>query len=88
MIVPRLEAAEPLSLELADFARAIRTGTEPRSNAQLGLEIVMRDGGRGGVDAPQRRADRRLRRADARSGLSARAARPACRTEVHTPAPA
>ena len=41
MIVPRLEAAEPLSLELADFARAIRTGAEPRSNAQLGLEIVL-----------------------------------------------
>jgi predicted dehydrogenase len=41
MIVPRLEAAEPLSLELADFAHAIRTGQTPRSNAQLGLEIVM-----------------------------------------------
>jgi predicted dehydrogenase len=41
MIVPRLEPAEPLSLELADFAQAIRTGTEPRSSAQLGLEIVM-----------------------------------------------
>ncbi len=41
MIVPRLEPAEPLSLELADFARAIRTGDEPRSNAQLGLEIVL-----------------------------------------------
>jgi predicted dehydrogenase len=41
MIVPRIEAAEPLSLELADFAHAIRTGAEPRSNAQLGLEIVL-----------------------------------------------
>jgi predicted dehydrogenase len=41
MIVPRLEPAEPLSLELADFARAIKTGAEPRSSAQLGLEIVM-----------------------------------------------
>ena len=41
MIVPRLEPAEPLSLELADFAQAIRTGSEPRSNAQLGLEIVL-----------------------------------------------
>jgi len=40
IVVPRLEAAEPLSLELADFAHAIRTGSEPRSNAQLGLEIV------------------------------------------------
>lgn len=40
MIAPRIEAAEPLSLELADFARAIRTGIEPRSNGRLGLEIV------------------------------------------------
>ncbi len=41
MIVPRLEPAEPLSLELADFAQAIHTGAEPRSNSQLGLEIVL-----------------------------------------------
>ena len=58
MIVPRLEAAEPLSLELADFAHAIRTGAKPRSNAQLGPRDRRRDGGRRGVAAPQRRADR------------------------------
>ncbi len=40
MVAPRIEAAEPLSLELADFARSIRTGREPRSHARLGLEIV------------------------------------------------
>jgi predicted dehydrogenase len=40
IIVPRVEAAEPLSLELQDFARAIRTGVLPRSHAQLGLETV------------------------------------------------
>jgi predicted dehydrogenase len=40
MVAPRVEAAEPLSLELEDFARAIRTGVEPRSNGRLGLEIV------------------------------------------------
>jgi predicted dehydrogenase len=40
IVVPRLEAAEPLSLELADFGRSIRTGEEPRSNGRLGLEIV------------------------------------------------
>jgi predicted dehydrogenase len=40
MIAPKVEAAEPLSLELEDFARAIRTGTEPRSTPALGLEIV------------------------------------------------
>lgn len=40
MVAPRIEAAEPLSLELADFARAITTGAEPRSHSRLGLEIV------------------------------------------------
>jgi predicted dehydrogenase len=40
MLVPRIDAAEPLGLELADFAHAIHTGEEPSSNAQLGLEIV------------------------------------------------
>jgi predicted dehydrogenase len=40
MVAPRLEPAEPLGLELADFARAVETGTRPRSDAPLGLEIV------------------------------------------------
>ena len=40
MVAPRIEAAEPLALEMRDFARAIRTGEEPLSNARLGLEIV------------------------------------------------
>ena len=40
IVVPRLEPAEPLGLELADFARAITTGEEPRSNGALGLEVV------------------------------------------------
>jgi predicted dehydrogenase len=40
MIAPRLEAAEPLGLELADFARSITTGSTPRSNAELGVEVV------------------------------------------------
>ena len=38
--VPRIEAVEPLSLELEDFARAIRYHAEPRSNSALGREIV------------------------------------------------
>jgi predicted dehydrogenase len=41
IVAPRLEAAEPLSLELQDFARCIRTGDLPRSHAQLGLEVVL-----------------------------------------------
>jgi predicted dehydrogenase len=40
MVAPRIAAAEPLSLELEDFAAAIASGSTPRSHAQLGLEIV------------------------------------------------
>jgi predicted dehydrogenase len=40
IIVPRIDAAEPLSLELEDFAHAIRSGAQPRSNSRLGLEVV------------------------------------------------
>jgi predicted dehydrogenase len=40
VVIPRIEAGEPLGLELADFARAIRTGVTPRSNTALGIEIV------------------------------------------------
>jgi len=40
IVVPRIDAAEPLGLELQDFASAIRTGAEPRSNSRLGLEVV------------------------------------------------
>jgi predicted dehydrogenase len=41
MVAPRLDAVEPLNLELQDFARAIHTGKEPRSNLRLGLDIVL-----------------------------------------------
>jgi predicted dehydrogenase len=37
---PRIDAAEPLHLELADFAGAIREGREPRANAQMGRNVV------------------------------------------------
>jgi predicted dehydrogenase len=40
VLIPRVEPQEPLRLELEDFAHAIRTGEEPRSNLALGLEIV------------------------------------------------
>jgi predicted dehydrogenase len=40
IVIPRVDAAEPLSLELGDFAHAIRTGERPRSHAELGYEIV------------------------------------------------
>jgi predicted dehydrogenase len=40
IVTPRLDPAEPLALELSDFAEAIRTGSRPRSHAELGLEVV------------------------------------------------
>jgi predicted dehydrogenase len=40
VVIPRVEPQEPLRLELEDFARAIRTGEEPRSSLALGIEIV------------------------------------------------
>jgi predicted dehydrogenase len=40
IVSPRLDAAEPLGLEMADFCRSIRTGGEPRSSAQVGLDVV------------------------------------------------
>jgi predicted dehydrogenase len=41
IVIPRLEAAEPLGLELADFAHSVATGVAPRSHAALGLEVVL-----------------------------------------------
>jgi predicted dehydrogenase len=40
IVSPRVESVEPLLVELGDFCTAIRTGGSPRSNAQLGLEVV------------------------------------------------
>src|SRR5216684_5497725 len=38
--IPYIEWIEPLQLECADFARAIRTGTQPRAHGGVGLEVV------------------------------------------------
>jgi predicted dehydrogenase len=40
VIIPRVEPAEPLALELQDFARAMLTGSKPVSHAQLGVDVV------------------------------------------------
>ena len=40
IVSPHLDVAEPLRLELDDFAEAIRTGSTPRSSRELGLEVV------------------------------------------------
>jgi predicted dehydrogenase len=36
----RVDAAEPLALEMSDFFRAVRTGAKPISSAEIGLEVV------------------------------------------------
>lgn len=38
--VPYIDWAEPLRLECEDFARAIRTGEQPRAHGGVGLEVV------------------------------------------------
>jgi protoporphyrinogen oxidase/predicted dehydrogenase len=40
IVSPRIEATEPLSLELADFAKAILEGSTPESSAAVGLDVV------------------------------------------------
>jgi protoporphyrinogen oxidase/predicted dehydrogenase len=40
IVSPRIEATEPLSLELADFGGAIRDQRSPRSSAAMGLDVV------------------------------------------------
>jgi predicted dehydrogenase/protoporphyrinogen oxidase len=40
VVSPRIEATEPLSLELADFGAAIREGRSPRSSTEMGLDVV------------------------------------------------
>lgn len=38
--IPYIDWVEPLRLECEDFANAIRTGTPPRANGRVGLEVV------------------------------------------------
>lgn len=40
IISPRVQAAEPLLLELEDFCAAVRHGSRPRSDARLGVDVV------------------------------------------------
>lgn len=40
IVSPRIDAGEPLALELADFCRAIRDGDEPTSSATVGLDVL------------------------------------------------
>ena len=40
IVSPRVEAAEPLYLEVADFCAAILDGSEPRSSPEVGIDVV------------------------------------------------
>ncbi len=40
IVSPRLDLGEPIALQMEDFCRAIRSGSTPRSSAQLGLDVV------------------------------------------------
>jgi predicted dehydrogenase len=40
IVSPHVAAVEPLFLEMRDFCEAIRTGSTPRSSAELGIEVV------------------------------------------------
>ena len=40
ILSPRLEAAEPLRLEVQDFVTAVQEGVSPLSNMELGLQVV------------------------------------------------
>jgi predicted dehydrogenase len=40
IISPKVEATEPLALEVADFCSAILDGVEPRSSTRIGLQVV------------------------------------------------
>ena len=40
ILSPKLEATEPLAVEILDFCAAVLDGTTPRSSAELGLDVV------------------------------------------------
>jgi predicted dehydrogenase len=67
MIAPQIDAAEPLGLELKDFASAIRKGTTPVSSARLGLEVVF------ALEALEKSLHRRGEPIPVRSALDVRA---------------
>jgi predicted dehydrogenase len=40
IVSPKVDATEPLALEVADFCAAILDGAEPRSSPKIGYEVV------------------------------------------------
>ena len=41
IVSPRVEPVEPLLVEVGDFVRSVGTGSTPRSDADLGLDVVL-----------------------------------------------
>ena len=40
IVSPHIEGVEPIALEMEDFCAAVRSGSSPRSSAEIGLEVV------------------------------------------------
>lgn len=40
IVSPQVEATEPLALEVGDFCAAVVDGVEPRSSAQVGIDVI------------------------------------------------
>jgi predicted dehydrogenase len=57
IVSPPVEAVEPIFLEMSDFARAVRSGEEPRSSREVGLDVVRMIEG---VEASLRRSGARI----------------------------
>ena len=76
IVSPKIEATEPLALEILDFCGAVLDGTTPRSSAQLGLDVVQaveavdRSLAAGGAPGPGRGAGRPARRGARRARLA------------------
>jgi protoporphyrinogen oxidase len=74
IVSPRVEATEPLSLEVADFGKAILEGTPLVSSAAVGLDVVRT------IEA----VDRSLAEGGATVALGARVSQPHLEEELHS----
>jgi predicted dehydrogenase len=63
IVSPQVDAAEPLALELRDFAAAVRGDHRPRSSADLGLEVVRM------IEAVDRSLDQKGARVSVETGM-------------------
>jgi predicted dehydrogenase len=40
ILSPKVEVTEPLALQFADFCRAVRDGTKPKSSVEIGYDVL------------------------------------------------